>query len=161
MSFVLLRSVVGTSCLDGTPVSQHRALAVGRPHSGHPGFSDFLKSWCLKRIAEFRYPHFPAGLYPLTGEVTKFGHFTDFPVFRRGNGCYTPDHQYLTTEGWINVADITMNHYCQGSKFSRRNSGAGLAAPSRDHVVPPPGGADRRGTVLCSFQCPRWHSPLQ
>ena len=25
--------------------------------------------------------------------------------------CYTPDHQYLTTEGWINVADITMNHY--------------------------------------------------
>ena len=87
MSFVLLRSVVGTSCLDGTPVSQHRALAVGRPHSGHQGFSDFLKSWCLKRIAEFRYPHFPAGLYPLTGEVTKFGHFTDFPVFRRGNGC--------------------------------------------------------------------------
>ena len=24
--------------------------------------------------------------------------------------CYTPCHQYLTTDGWVGVADITMNH---------------------------------------------------
>ena len=24
--------------------------------------------------------------------------------------CYTPDHQYLTSEGWINVNELTLNH---------------------------------------------------
>ncbi len=24
--------------------------------------------------------------------------------------CYSPDHEYLTTEGWVNVADLTLNH---------------------------------------------------
>ena len=24
--------------------------------------------------------------------------------------CYTPDHQYLTTDGWINVSELTLNH---------------------------------------------------
>lgn len=24
--------------------------------------------------------------------------------------CYTPDHQYLTTDGWVNVNEITINH---------------------------------------------------
>lgn len=24
--------------------------------------------------------------------------------------CYSPDHQYLTTDGWVNVADLTLEH---------------------------------------------------
>ena len=24
--------------------------------------------------------------------------------------CYSPDHQYLTTDGWINVSDLTLDH---------------------------------------------------
>jgi DNA-directed RNA polymerase beta subunit len=32
------------------------------------------------------------------------------PTVGDKHACYTPDHEVLTTNGWINIADITLNH---------------------------------------------------
>jgi len=32
------------------------------------------------------------------------------PTVGDKHACYTPDHEVLTSDGWINIADITLNH---------------------------------------------------